>query len=157
MLFFFSLLFFAALTSAISLIEPTVAWLIESRNLRRIQASVWTGGVIWFIGLATIFSMAGVTLGDIVEKILGDVGLDSGIFKYNLFQIIDFVTASIMLPIGGLLIAVFAGWIMEQDSTERELSFRYRYIYPVWQVMVRYVTPFLVFMVFLNIIGIFRF
>ena len=154
---FFILLFFAALTSAISLIEPTIAWLIESKNLRRIQASVWTGVVIWFIGLATIFSMSGLTLGDILEKLLGDVELDSGIFKYNLFQIIDFVTASIMLPIGGLLIAVFAGWVMEQDSTEREFSFRNRYIYPVWLVMVRYVTPFLVFMVFLNIIGIFRF
>lgn len=159
---FFVLLFLAALSSAISLIEPTVAWLIESKGLRRIKAAVWTGVGIWFVGLATIFSMAGTTIGDITENLVSWIGfsdteLKTGFFKYNLFQVIDFITASIMLPIGGLLIALFAGWIMHQDSTEREFSFRSRYIYTVWQVMVRYVSPILVFMVFLNIIGIFRF
>ena len=101
--------------------------------------------------------MKGVTLEDIIIVFAGDVELEAGIFKYNLFQIIDFFTASIMLPLGGLLIAVFAGWVMDKDSTAREFSFQYRYIYPTWQVMVRYVSPFLVFMVFLNIIGIFKF
>ena len=152
---FFILLFFAALSSAISLIEPTIAWLIESKGLRRIKASVWTGVVIWFIGLATIFSMTGTTLGDIFESLFGDLEFKAGIFDYTLFQIIDFLTASIMLPIGGLLIAIFAGWVMQQDSTEREFSFHSRYIYPVWQVMVRYVSPLLVAMVFLNITGLF--
>ena len=154
---FFVLLFFAALSSAISLIEPTIAWLIESKGIRRIKASVWTGGVIWFVGLATIFSMTGTTFGDIYRNLFGNIELESNIFKYNLFQIIDFITASIMLPIGGLLIAVFAGWVMDQDSTEREFSFRNRYVYPVWHVMVRYVSPLLVLMVFLNIVGIMKF
>jgi NSS family neurotransmitter:Na+ symporter len=154
---FFVLLFFAALTSAISLMEPTVAWLIESKDFRRIKATVWTGSIIWLIGLATIFSMTGTTLGDIAEIFIDDIELTAGIFEYNLFQIIDFLTASIMLPLGGLLIAIFAGWVMERDSTEREFSFRNRYVYSVWHGMVRYVTPFLVFIVFLNIIGIFKF
>lgn len=150
---FFVLLFFAALSSAISLIEPTIAWLIESKGLRRIEASVWTGTVIWFIGLATIFSMTGTTLQDILQTLLswigfGDVELKQSFFNYNLFQIIDFFTASIMLPLGGLFIAVFAGWIMDQDSTESEFSFRNRYIYSAWHIMIRYVTPLLVAMVF---------
>lgn len=154
---FFVLLFFAALSSAISLIEPTIAWLIESKSVRRIKAAAWTGFIIWFIGFATIFSMTGTTLGDIFEALLGDVEFKSGLFKYNLFQIIDFVTASIMLPIGGLLIAIFAGWVMKQDSTEREFSFENRFIYHVWHFMIKYVTPSLVFLVFLNIIGLFEF
>ena len=154
---FFVLLFFAALTSAISLIEPTVAWLIESKHLRRIHAAVWTGAIVWFVGIGTIFSITGTTIGDVFETVLGDVELTTGIFKYSFFQIIDFVTASIMLPIGGLLIAIFAGWVMEQDSTERELSFKNIHLYPIWYSMVRYVTPFLVFIIFLNIIGIFSF
>lgn len=154
---FFILLFLAALTSAISLIEPTIAWLIESKGVRRIKASVWTGIVVWFIGLATIFAMQGVTLGDILKSLLGDVELNAAIFKYNFFQIIDFITASIMLPVGGLLIALFAGWVMHQDSTEREFSFKNKYVYLSWQVMVRYVSPALVFIVFLNITGIFKF
>ena len=154
---FFILLFLAALTSAISLIEPTIAWLIESKGVRRIKASVWTGVVIWSIGLATIFSMQGVTIGDVFGRLLGGIELNSGLFKYDFFQVIDFITASIMLPVGGLLIALFAGWIMHQDSTEREFSFKNKYIYLAWQIMVRYVSPFLVLMVFLNIIGIYKF
>lgn len=146
---FFVLLFFAALTSAISLIEPTIAWLIESKGLRRIKASVLTGVIIWFIGLATIFSLKGVTLGNVFESVLGNVELTSGIFKYSFFQIIDFLTASIMLPLGGLLIAVFAGWVMHQDSTEREFSFSNQYVYLLWQNMIRYVSPVLVLVVFL--------
>lgn len=159
---FFVLLFFAALSSAISLIEPTVAWLNESKGFRRIEAAVWTGSIIWFIGLATIFSMTGTTLQDIFQTLLswiglGDIELKHAFFNYNLFQIIDFFTASIMLPLGGLLIAIFAGWIMDQDSTEREFSFHNRYVYPVWQIMVRYISPLLVAMVFLNIIGLVKF
>ena len=159
---FFILLFFAALTSAISLIEPTVAWLIESKGVRRIKAAVWTGAVIWFLGLATIFSTTGTTIGSLVESFYRWFGSNqtdfkTGLFKYNLFQVIDFLTASIMLPLGGLLIAVFAGWVMHQDSTEREFSFRSNYVYSVWQFMVRYVSPLLVFMVFMNIIGIVKF
>lgn len=153
---FFILLFFAALTSAISLIEPTIAWLIESKGIRRIKASVLTGVTVWFIGLATIFSMKGVTLGDIIVSLFGEVELSSALFKYSFFHIIDFITASIMLPAGGLLIALFAGWVMHQDSTEREFSFKNQYTYFAWQTMVRYVSPFLVLMVFLNIVGIFK-
>lgn len=150
---FFVLLFFAALSSAISLMEPTVAWLVETKRLRRINATVWTGFIIWFIGLASIFSFTGTTLQDILQTIFGDVELKASFFQYNFFQIIDFFTASIMLPVGGLLIAVFAGWVMDRESTEREFSFRNRYIYPVWYFMVRYVSPVLVFIVFLNILS----
>jgi len=159
---FFVLLFFAALSSAISLIEPTVAYLIESKGMRRIKATVMTGSIVWFIGIASIFSFSGTTLQDIFRVLFNFIGLDyielnHVFFSYNFFKIIDFFTASIMLPLGGLLIALFAGWIMDQDSTEREFSFRNRYIYPAWHIMVRYVSPFLVAMVFLNIVGIIKF
>lgn len=159
---FFVLLFFAAWTSAISLMEPTVAWLTESKKMHRVKAAVWTGTLIWFIGLASIFSFSGTTLGDILRILFSWSGLEyielnHWFFKQSLFIIIDFLTASIMLPVGGLLIAIFAGWVMERDSTEREFSFNSRYVYLVWSVMVRYVTPFLVFIVFLNISGIFKF
>ncbi|MDH5766471.1 MAG: sodium-dependent transporter, partial [Gammaproteobacteria bacterium] len=126
---FFVLLFLAALSSAISLIEPTVAWLIESKGVRRINATVWTGTIIWFVGFATIFSMAGMTLEDILTSVLADVEFEAEIFQKNPFQLIDFLTASIMLPLGGLFIALFAGWVMDRESTEHEFAFRHRYIY----------------------------
>ncbi len=159
---FFILLFFAALSSAISLIEPSVAWLIESKGVRRIKATVWVGTIVWFIGIGSIFAFSGTSLHDILQILfrwfgIEHVELSQTFLKYNFFTVIDFFTASIMLPVGGLLIAIFAGWVMHQDTTEREFSFHNRHVYPVWQVMVRYVSPFLVLMVFLNIIGIFKF
>ena len=118
----FVFLFVDALSSAILLIEPTGVWLIESKGLLRIKVAVLAGVGIWFVGLATIFSMTGTTIGDITEHLVSWIGfsdteLKTGFFKYNLFQVIDFFTASIMLPIGGLLIALFAGWVMHQGST----------------------------------------
>ena len=154
---FFVLLFLAALTSAISLIEPTVAFLIESKGMRRIQATVWTGSAVWFVGLATIFSVAGVTLEDIIIAIFGDMELEAAIFQKNMFQLIDFFTANIMLPLGGLFIALFAGWVMDRESSKREFSFQYPYLYSAWYFMVRYVSPVLVFLVFVNITGIIKF
>jgi len=159
---FFILLFFAALSSAISLIEPSVAWLNETKGIRRIKATVWIGSIVWFIGIGSIFAFSGTSLQDILQSLLSFIGLENVEFgyslsEYNFFTVIDFFTANIMLPVGGLLIAIFAGWVMHSDSTEREFSFQNRYLFPAWQVMVRYVSPFLVLMVFLNIIGIFKF
>ena len=134
-----------------------MAFLIESKGMRRIKATVWTGTVVWLIGFATIFSMAGMTLEDILSPILGDIELEAEIYQMNMFQVIDFFTASIMLPLGGLFIAVFAGWVMDRHSTEQEFSFQNSYVYSAWHVMVRYVSPVLVFLVFVNITGIFKF
>lgn len=159
---FFLLLLVAAWSSAISLMEPTVAFLIENKGFRRIQATVWCGSFIWFLGLATIFSITGTTLEDIALSLTNmfgfeDVELKHAFFQLNLFKVIDFFTVSIMLPLGGLLIAVFAGWVMDTESMQSEFSFRYQKIFQLWQIMVRYVTPVLVALVFLNIIGLVKF
>ncbi len=141
---FFTLLVFAAWTSAISLIEPAVAYLVENKGLTRIYASVWIGALTWFVGLGTVFSF----------NIWKDKTLTIPYLfeKQTFFDTLDYLTANIMLPLGGLFIALFAAWVMREQSTKDELA-TYPVIYNVWRFLVRFVTPLAVIVVFLKAVG----
>lgn len=137
---FFIMLVFAALSSSISLIEPAVAWLIENKNMSREKACIWSGSAAWALGLATIFSF--------------NAWSNFKIFDRNMFQLLDYVTANLMLPIGGFCIAVFAGWIMKQQHSEQELQLTDANQYKLWKTLVCYVAPGSVFLVFLHVVGV---
>ncbi len=136
---FFVLLVFAAWSSAISLIEPAVAWLVENRDMNRIYASVWIGAITWFMGLGTVFSF--------------NIWSGQKIFGKTFFDLLDYLTANIMLPLGGLLIAIFAGWLMSKESSFSELNTG-KGVYNIWDFVIRFVTPLLVMIIFLNAIGV---
>lgn len=137
---FFVALVFAALSSSISLIEPAVAWLIERKGLSRQQACIKSGLAAWAMGLVSIFSF--------------NIWSGFKIFNQPLFELIDYITANLMLPAGGLCIAVFAGWIMHQQHSEDELVMPNAQIYALWRFVVRYISPSAVFLVFLHVIGV---
>jgi NSS family neurotransmitter:Na+ symporter len=141
---FFTLLVFAAWTSAISLIEPAVAYLVENKGLTRIYASVWIGVLTWFVGLGTVLSFnlwkdKTITVPYLFEKL-------------TFFDTLDYLTANIMLPLGGLFIALFAAWVMREQSSKDELA-TYPLLYNVWRFLVRFVTPLAVIVVFLKAVG----
>ena len=138
---FFVLLTFAAWTSAISLMEPGVAWLIEALRLGRTAAAWSLGGVIWLLGFLSVFS----------SNLLSGVTFLRGTFFDNL----DYLTANIMLPLGGLAIVFFAGWIMSQNSTAAEIDPQAGKGYRAWRFLARWVAPVAVVLVFLNVIGLF--
>lgn len=137
---FFVMLVFAALTSSISLIEPAVAWLVEHKGMNRDKACIWSGLVAWLLGFGTIFSF--------------NVWSEFKIFDRTIFQLLDYLTANLMLPIGGFFIAVFAGWIMLQQHSEQELQMPDAQSYQVWRFLVRYVSPAAVFFIFLHVVGV---
>ncbi|MEN9756562.1 MAG: hypothetical protein RL755_749 [Pseudomonadota bacterium] len=137
---FFVLLVFAALSSSISLIEPLVAWLVENKNFTREKACIWSGLGTWFLGLGTVFSF--------------NIWKDVHFFERTIFQLLDYITANLMLPIGGFCIAVFAGWIMHRDHSESELQMPCKPSYELWRILVRYVAPASIFLVFLHVIGV---
>jgi NSS family neurotransmitter:Na+ symporter len=137
---FFVMLVFAALSSSISLIEPAVAWLVENKNMSREQACIWSGSITWLLGFLTIFSF--------------NAWSEFKIFDRTWFQLLDYLTANLMLPIGGFCIAVFAGWIMKQQHTEQELGMPYALGYQLWKVLICYVAPTAVFFIFLHVIGV---
>ena len=68
------------------------------------------------------------------------------------FDTLDYLTANIMLPLGGLFIAIFAAWVMREQSTKEELA-TYPVIYKTWRFLVRFITPVAVIVVFLNAVG----
>jgi NSS family neurotransmitter:Na+ symporter len=155
---FFILLTFAAWTSAISLIEPAVAWLVENRGLSRVKAAVWAGMGTWSLGIASIFAFSGTRLSDIFYVIFGVFGIEAeftaSFFDLSFFSMIDYLTANIMLPLGGMLIAIFAGWLMMEESRKGELDIKSQFGYLSWLYLVRYVAPTAVIIVFLKAVGI---
>jgi len=139
---FFLLLVFAAWSSAISLIEPAVTWLVEKKGQTRIKASVITGFATWLLGLLTVFSF--------------NIGSDWRLFERTAFDLLDYLTSNIMLPLGGLLIAVFVGWVMKKDDVKDEMNMQSSILFSTWQFLLRYVTPIAVSVVFLNGLGVFN-
>ena len=156
---FFILLFFAAWSSAISLIEPAIAWMVESRDMTRVKAAVWGGTIVWLLGIASIFSATGTTLRDIFITMLDWVGLETiglkqDFFSLTFFEVIDFATANIMLPLGGMLMAIFVGWVMHRESVRAEINVRHGDLCSLWMALLKYVSPVAVFIIFLSVIGL---
>jgi len=142
---FFVLIVVAAWTSSISLVEPAVAWLVENHGMTRIMASVWVGVSTWLLGIGTILSFSSWAF---EFDFLGTT-------KSNgLFDIFDILTANIMLPLGGLFIAIFAGWMMKVRHSRDELAIGRESGYQVWLFLIRFVAPVLVFIVILNLFGV---
>lgn len=139
---FFVLLVVAAWTSSISIVEPAIAYVVERRAISRGRASLWIGATVWLLGIGTVLSFN--AWADV--KWLGD---------RTFFESVDFLTSNVMLPLGGLLIAVFAAWAMGRESSEAELQLPARG-YLLWRAVTRYVTPFAVLVVLLHVSGAWR-
>jgi neurotransmitter:Na+ symporter, NSS family len=138
---FFLLLVFAGWTSSIGLIEPAVAWLVETRGMTRAGAAWSVGGAIWAIGFGTIASFnlaAGFTL----------------FGGRTIFDMLDYITSNVMLPLGGLLISVFAGWVMCRNSSTEELAMGTGFRYSAWRMLARFVAPAAVALIFLSAVGL---
>ncbi|MCG5499604.1 sodium-dependent transporter [Ectothiorhodospira lacustris] len=148
---FFLLLVTAAWTSSISLMEPAVAWLVENRGLDRPMAAVIVGGIAWFLGLGTIlsFSLWSNPIG--FNLTLGGEALFIG---GTLFEMADYLTSNIMLPLGGLLIALFVGWRMTQRSVEDELGLHSRAFFRAWYYVLRFAAPIGILLVFLKAVNL---
>jgi len=138
---FFLLLAVAAWTSSISLMEPPTAYFVEQTNLSRKQIALIVAGLTWAFGLVSVFGLniwSGVGLGD--RDIMGTI---------------EFIAADIMLPIGGLLTAVFAGWVLSNRITREELDEKMPdWAFKAWLWLTRVVTPVLILIVLGGLLGI---
>lgn len=111
---FYGLLMLSALASAISLLELMVAWLIRASAMSRRWAATLAAATCWIAGFATILSFGRWTGWHPIAFIPG--------FEHaRLFDIIDYATSNLMLPVGGILFALFAGWIMPRAMLAEEL------------------------------------
>ncbi|MNC02842.1 Sodium:neurotransmitter symporter family protein [compost metagenome] len=137
---FFILLAIAALTSAVSLLEVPVSYAMERFRWSRPRA-VWILSLVCFlVGVPSAMS-----LGMFPELTFGGKAL---------FDWMDFITSNIMLPLGGLLITLFAGYFWKGAADAAGLNARW---FRIWLFTLRYVAPVLVFLVLLHTSGIIKF
>lgn len=131
---FFTLLFFAAWTSSISMLEPLVALVTEKTNIKRSPASIMIGAFSWGLGLITLYSF----------NIWQDIKV---LNQWSLFTIMTDLPTNIFLPIGGLLFSLFAGWVLPQALTKMEINISASWLYSIWLINVRYIAPIAIFIV----------
>lgn len=143
---FFLMLVFAAFTSTIAMIESVVAWQMEARRISRGRACAEAGLVLWVLSTLTVASFAGFDWAKMDVNLLGkDI--------HNWFELLDHLTSNIMLPIGGLIVAVFVGWMLKREVSEQELNSN-PLTYTIWRFCIRWITPVAVCAVFLNLLGL---
>ena len=136
----FVLVSIAAWTSAISLVEPAVSFLWERFGMRRLHSAAAIGAATWALGVFSALSF----------NLIGDVTL----FGKNFFGLMEFLTANILLPAGGMLIAIFATWRMRRADSAEELGLS-GVAYRIWWLLAAVVAPAGVALVFLNGLGLF--
>ncbi len=115
---FFVLLLVAALTSGISLLEVVTAYFIDERGWERRRAAVVFGSAIFLLGCGSALSVSGwQRLPQIERLLLGLFGQATGSF----FDLMDQFSSNWLLPLGGLFISLFVGWIWGTRQALKEL------------------------------------
>ena len=137
---FFVLLIFAAWTSGISLLEPIVEWLEEQKGMNRTVSTIGAGLVCWALGIASILSLN-------LWSDFAPLSFVPTLEGKTIFDLLDFFTANILLPLGGLLVAIFAGWVMSRQAVKKELALSPG-AFRLWHGTLRFVTPVAVAAVF---------
>ncbi|WP_373072055.1 sodium-dependent transporter [Sulfurimonas sp.] len=139
---FFLALAFAGLTSSVSLVEPMVQYFIDRFKWSRVKASVAMGLFFYLVGIIALLSNI-----DGYKEVLtwGDK---------NFFDWVDHITAAIMLPLGGLIMAVFVGFVIEKQRVESILKPQLGKSFELWYFSLRYITPVAMFIVMLSLMGV---
>ena len=132
---FFILLFFAAITSSISLIEPAITFVVEKFSISRLYATNLLGSLTWVLGIFTVLSF-------------NDLSTFT-IFGMTIFDNLDYLTSKIMLPLGGLLMALFVGYVMNKAIVKNELNTN-QSIIDTWFMIIKVFSPILLIIIFIQ-------
>ncbi|WP_422484731.1 sodium-dependent transporter [Gudongella sp. DL1XJH-153] len=141
---FFFLLAIANLTSAISILEMPVAYLLEKKNMSRKGAALLVGAIAYVMGIAVSFSFG----------IWGDFT----ILGKGIFDLFDYFGSNISLPLGGLAASILVGWFWGEKAAIGEVSNQGELkgsVLKGWFYMVKFVVPVVIVVVFLSNLGIF--
>lgn len=142
---FYVLLALAALTSTISLHEVVTAYLHEEFNLTRGRAAKLVTAGCTFLGVFCSLSLG--------------IGKELTIFGLTLFDLFDFLTAKIMLPLGGFFIAIFTGWYLDKRIVWEEVSNNGtlpKVVYRIWLFLLKYIAPIGIGFIFINELGLLK-
>ena len=135
--FFFILLSIAALSSSISLLEPGVAYLSEEGFLSRKYSALAISFFAWSLGIGTALSF----------NVLSEFNLTPG---RNFLDSMDFIANQILLPLGGMMIAIFVGWFMKKELITNEVGYVNQIIYKLWRFFIKFIAPISVASIFIS-------
>ena len=130
---FFLLLSVAAITSMVGLIEPLVSWLEEHRGIARPSG--------------TLMVVSATAATSVISVLSYNVWAGVSVFGVDLNTALDFLPNQIMLPLGGLLIAIFAGWFVSKSSAKEELALGSEALFEIWHWLIRYLVPLAVLVI----------
>lgn len=136
---FFVLVLFAALSSSISLLEASVTFMIDRFHWSRPKAVAIMSGIMFVIGIFASLSMG----------LMSEVKFP--ILNMGVFDALDWITSYIMLPVGGLMMSIFIGWIWNIDEAvdEVKISSQFR-LEKLWRFLIRYFAPVAIFIVLIT-------
>ena len=147
-IFFFLLVTLAALTSEISALEPFISYLIDEKKWPRKKAAIFAGIIAFLIGIPSALSF----------------GLIKGftLFNMNFFDFLSFFSINILVPIGGLLAVILVSYVwgikkaFSHLSVSKEIFFHHRpWMAFYFKICLKYVSPVLIILILLNLLGIF--
>jgi len=139
---FFVALVFAGITSAVSMIEPALRFFIERYKISRQKATLICGGTFYFLGIIALLSMS------------KSFGAHLTFFGKNAFDIMDFMTSSIMMPLAAILICIFLAYFVEKDTLkEKFLAHTNETVFNIWYFLIKFIVPIAITILLLNKLG----
>ena len=142
-LLFFIAVLFAAITSAVSILEPAVMYLVERKNIERKTATYSISFFVYIVGIFVLLSNTNEF----------STALTFG--SKNLFDWFDFISSAILLPLGGIFVSIFIGFVLDkQVSRNAIVPHTGETFYKIWLFIIRYIAPISVILIMLKEMGI---
>ena len=142
---FFVAVLFAAITSAISILEPAVMYLVERKNMERKSATYGVSFLVYIIGIFVLLSNT------------NEFSTSLTFGSKNLFDWFDFLSSAILLPLGGIFVAIFVGFILDKEVSRNAIvPHTGETFYKIWLFVIRYIAPISVVLIMLNELGIIK-
>lgn len=140
---FFIALVFAGITSAVSMIEPTLMLLVERFKITREKAVIICGLIFYSFGIIALLSMSSA------------YGNTLTFFGKNAFDWMDFITSSVAMPIAALITCIFLGYFVEKEKIKKIfLKHVPVFIFNIWYILIKYFVPIAILILFLNKLGV---
>jgi len=154
---FYLLLTMAALTTAVAILEAILTCYCLKFKHSRLKASIQLGIAVWLMGLGTIFSYSmwddtGFTMtlyfGDEAYRLVNEAGFH---------DVIIYLSSHLLQPLVALFLALYVGWVIPRSASFEALDLPNRKLFEVWNILIRYITPALLFIVLLSTLGVLHF
>jgi len=131
---FFLLLFFAAFSTAIGMLEPVVSWLSEHKDRKRAPMALAAGFSAWVLGALAALSFN-------IWQDFKPMDFIPLLSDKTIFDLMDFFVSNLLLPLNGLLIALFASWALSRKTMLDQFGFKDGYLFKYWLFTVKYIAP----------------